>query len=87
VSFWLASIGILLSLFGTLLLVFCIPVVVRFDSSQSLSISVPDKNESDLHFAWNLFKGLFKRKDQTLMIALSSLLIGTTFQIWALWSN
>ncbi|MGD0951409.1 MAG: hypothetical protein ABR985_03290 [Methanotrichaceae archaeon] len=86
-SFWLASIGILLSLLGTLLLVFCIPIFARSNlACGTVIISVPDEGEreTNFHFAWNLFKSSIKSKDRTLTTAIASLFIGSIFQIVAL---
>jgi hypothetical protein len=84
-SFWLAVIGLVMNLAGTILLIFSLPATMRFDSTKHLEIRIPDETTSEFQYAINLFQDrVMKEKNRSVLLALFLLIFGALFQIIAL---
>jgi len=79
---WLATLGVLLNLSGTLLLVFSLPAYLRANSGRT-EMMVPDQGECSFQYTWNVFKGAIDDRNPPVMVALCFLVAGAISQIWA----
>jgi len=89
VSFWLAAIGMMMNLSGTVLLIFSLPATFRFNfTSKHFEIYTPDEKEvqSEFQFIKNLFYSrVVKEKNYSIRLSLFLLVVGIAVQIVGLY--
>ncbi len=89
VSFWLAAIGMVMNLLGTVLLIFSLPATFRFNSTtKNFEIYTPDEKEvqSEFQFIKNLFHSrVVKERNYSIRLSLFLLIVGIAVQIFGLY--
>jgi hypothetical protein len=87
-SLYLATIGLVMNLVGTILLVFSLPTGKKFEYENGIQTEtslVPGENDSEFQFTRDVFRiRVIKEKNRPLLVALSLLLFGAALQILSL---